>query len=182
MNTTAKKIWDWFTGKEQKPINPVVGECQGEPLIDILKNKFPDRNAKGNKSTTFFPEKVPIVSYERNASEIRIDHWIVSGTNVVRDDNRNKAADIGLAHPVNLCVFGKSFIAYAVDADRGVGVNITLDKALLALTTTAEQAWAFLESGKLAKWASEDLTGRQKLLFLLIGIIIGQVIFYFFNV
>jgi len=149
---------------------------------DLLKHSFPNRVSHGNKPTILFPEKLPIIAFEKNGSEIRIDHWVVSSTNVISDNERNKAADLGLSRPITLVVFGRAYLAYTIDADRGVGINIDLEEKLLRISTTAEEAWAFLESGKLAKWASEDLTGRSKLLMIVVGIIIGQLVFVIFRI
>ncbi len=151
-------------------------------ISDHLKHAFPNQVSRGNKSTLLFPEKLPIIAFEKNGSEIRIDHWVVSSTNVVSDSERNKAADLGLSHPITLVVFGRAYLAYTIDADRGVGINIDLEEKLLRISSTAEEAWAFLESSKLAKWASEDLTGRSKLLMIVMGIIIGQLVFAIFRI
>lgn len=111
LNDILKKIKGTVLRTEpEEEIIPEVGQVWGTPIQDLLKNKFPNRNAKGNKPTTFFPEKIPVLSYEKNASEIRIDHWIIAGSNVVRDDNRNKAADLGQARPVTLIKIGRAHV------------------------------------------------------------------------
>jgi uncharacterized membrane protein YwzB len=147
---------------------------------NLIKGYNPKHRAKS--ISAFFPEEIPIISYEKNGTERRISFWTLESSNVVRDNSRGKAADLGEAKPVSLVAFGKAMIAFEVDGDRGVGVNVNLDTLLLSLTTTAEEAWSYLQSGKLAKIYTDNLIARQVLMYVVIGVIVGQLVFYFFHI
>jgi uncharacterized membrane protein YwzB len=146
----------------------------------LISHYNPKHRAKS--TSMFFPEEIPIISYEKNGTERRISFWTLESSNVVRDNSRGKAADLGKAKPISLVVFGKAMIAFEVDGDRGVGVNLQLSDLLLSLTTTAEEAWSYLQSGKLAKIYTDNLLARQVLMYVIIGIIVGQLVFFFFHV
>jgi len=146
----------------------------------LIKNYRSQHRTKSNSH--FFPEEVPIISYEKNGMERRISFWTLESSNVIRDNERGKAADLGKARPVSLVVFGKAMIAFEIDGDHGVGININMSTLLAELTTTAEEAWSYLESGKLAKIFTDNLTARQTILYIVIGIIAGQLIFWIFKI
>jgi len=147
---------------------------------NLIKDYNPTHRAKS--TSTFFPEEVPIISYEKNGRERRISFWTLESANVVRDNSRGKVADLGKAQPVSLVVFGKVMIAFEIDGDRGVGIDLKLSDCLLSLTTTAEEAWSYLQSGKLAKIYTDNLIARQILLYVILGVIVGQLIFFFFKI
>jgi len=57
-----------------------------------------------------------------------------------------------------------------------------LTRLLLDITNTAEEAWAFLESSKMARTYTEDITGRSKVMFMGIGFIIAVMIRVIFGI
>lgn len=155
----------------------------GSELIAKIKTRFPNRKSKGLSIPRVLPnEKIPVLSYEHNGSMVRFDMWESRATNVITDSERGKACDLGQAQPVAMVINGKPYLGFTIDGDHGVGLRLNLEKTALELTSTAEEAYAYLESAKFSRIFTEDLTGRQRLMFIVIGLIIGQLLFFLFKV
>jgi hypothetical protein len=123
------------------------------------------------------PVDVAVLSIEKNGGEFRFDIWNNQAPGVVRNNDRGRAADLGEAVPVTFVILGTTYQGFIIDGDRGV--SLKLDGALFKLTTTAAEAWSFLQTEKLRSYLTDNLTGRQIALYIIIGVIIGQLVFLF---
>jgi hypothetical protein len=138
------------------------------------------RVPKMDRVSSFFADKIPLVSFEKNGSELRFETWSLDSSNVARNDDRGKAVDLGGAKPIRVISNNQIYIGFMVDGDRGVGVDLSLDttalstvtKARVQITNTAEEAWSFIQSAKLARVFTDDITGRSKFMYMAAGGII----------
>jgi hypothetical protein len=158
---------------------------QWERMEDALKQgdfSILNKIKKEKPKKEYLPghEQIPILSIEKNGGEFRFDMWTSEIPGVVRNNDRGRAADLGQARPKTFVIHGKTYLGFIIEGDRGVGLE--LDNNILKLTTTAREAWDFLQSAKLGSWLTDNLTGRQIALYLILGIIIGQMIFFFLKI
>jgi len=136
------------------------------------------KNRRPSKDLIPSVDLIPVISIEKNASEARFELWSQEGPNVIKNQDRGRVVDLGKARPITIVIQGKTYIGFAIEGDRGVGLNWNLSESLWDLTTTAQEAWAFLDSRKLSAFLTDNLTGRQIALYMILGIIIGQLIFF----
>nr|WP_321352508.1 hypothetical protein [uncultured Methanoregula sp.] len=162
--------------------------CSEEQLDEIKKAVLSGdksilnivKNTKPKKEFIPGPDQVAVLSIEKNGNEFRFDYWNADEPGVVTNNDRGRSADLGQTQPVTFVIQGKAHIGFIVEGDRGVGLK--LDQSVLKLTTTAREAWDFIQSAKLRSFLTENLTGRQIALYMILGIIIGQLIFFFAGV
>lgn len=136
-------------------------------LTNLIKRKW--GGPKAQKISALFADKIPVISYEKNGSEERFEIWSLDSSLVARNDDRGKVADLGTARPVRFVNQNKVYLAYRIDGDRGIAIDLEMDTSLLKITNTAEEAWALIQSAKLARVFTDDITGRSKLMYMAAG-------------
>ncbi len=140
------------------------------------------RNQKPARLPRVMDEKIQVLSIEQNGATIRDEQWDIEGAGALVNRSRGKAADVGRYRPIKYIKDGKIIDAYLIDGDRGIGVKIDMDELVYKITNSAEEAWAYLESAKFAKTFTEDLTNKQRIIMILVGFFLGQVVFWFFHI
>jgi len=116
----------------------------------------------------WLPRKVRVAAFEQNGTRLIIANYVWE-SGIVTDAHWNKAIDLGNATPIRISEDGRESVGFLADADKGVGIIYKRDQDLSSLTTTAELAWAMIDSRKLVDAFTVDPSFRTKIMWLLMG-------------
>lgn len=158
-----------FFGIDKKLIVPPPHDSIALTQRIPQKKGFLDRAA---------PRKIRIAMLGANGLFLNLSWMRWDDPGVVYNPGQKKAYDIGKSIPIKIIEDGKVTQGFFVDGDRGVGVNINASEGLMNLTTTADLAWAWLDTKKLIDAFTIDPTFWTKLKwFAAGGLLIGIMMF-----